>query len=378
MNSFRLEREIINGSSANDIVVKIKGGLSYIIKRRTEADYDPTGEIVILRMNGVIPTCIEFDPEQATTKFDKYVMESFKERLEAEKSRGTSYFPTMPVNLVVSIKLNASVAEEGGHIHSEMLGMTLYRGSGYLSRTPMNVPKATLGDVLNTLKDSNGKRRMAYYCAYVNDPGRTQHPYYINMGGKATEVPVEHDAGINAGLYVGVDCGNTSPDILFYSFDGLDKDALEKLGIFMNKADAMKGGNTERYIEAESKLKDLSKALERKSDDLRDAQAKLSKLEKQLEETNTQMTFMKQDHKNALEKLRMDAAAAAHKSSRNEISSKEENERNKFEMRNKEFYAKVTLDQTRKHNNLSGWGELLKGVGSLVGIFLTGFKLLFS
>lgn len=378
MNSFKLEREVINGSSSSDIVVKIKGGLSYIIKRRKEADYSPTGDVVVLRMNGVIPTCIEFDPDQATTKFDKYVMEAFKGKLEEEKGRGASYFPTMPMNMVIYVKLTGDLAEDGGYIHSEMLGMTLYRGSGYLSRSPMNVPKATIGDVLTALKDSTGKRRMAYYCVYVNDPGRTQHPYYVNLGGKATEVPVEHDAGTNAGLYVGVDSGNTSPDILFYSFDGLDKESLEKLGVFMNKAEATKGGNTERYVEAEGKLKDISKALERKSDELREAQAKLSKLERQLDEANTQMTFMKQDHKNALEKLRMDAAAAAHKSSRSEISSKEEADRNKFEMRNKEFYAKVTLDHTRKHNNLSGWGELLKGVGSLVGIFLTGFKLLFS
>lgn len=378
MNSFKLEREVINGSSVSDIVVKIKGGLSYIIKRRKEVDYAPSGDIVILRMNGVIPTCIEFDPDQATTKFDKFVMEAFREKLEEEKGRGSSFFPTMPTNLVIRITLNGSLAEEGGYIHSEMLGMTLYRGSGYLTRSPMNVPKATIGDMLKALKDASGRRRMAYYCVYVNDPARTQHPYYVNLGGKATEVPVEHDASTDAGLYVGVDNGNTSPDILFYSFEGLDKESLERLGVFMNKVEATKGGNTERYIEAEGKLKDLSKALERKSEELKDAQAKVAKLERQLDDTTTQMTFMKQDHKNALEKVKMDAAAAAHKSSRSEISSKEESDRNKFEMRNKEFYAKVTLDHTRKHNNLSGWGELLKGVGSLVGIFLTGFKLLFS
>lgn len=377
MNSFRLEREIINGSSTSDIVVKIKGGLSYIIKRRSEADYDTSGDIVLLRMNGVTPNCIQFDPDHATTKFDKYVMSQFKERLETETSR-SGYFTGMTVNLVVHVKLSGEVAEEGGFIHSEMLGMTLYRGRGYLTHQPLNVPKATLGGILSALKDSTGNKRMAYYCAYVNDPQNTQHPYYVNLGGKATEVPVEHDESIQPGLYVGVDSGNTSPDILFYSFDGLDKDTLERLGIFMNKAEALKGGNTERYVEAESKIKDLSKALERKSDELREAQVKLSRLEEQLKEVNTQVTFMKQDHKNALEKLRMDAAAAAHKSSRSEINNKEESDRNKFEMRNREFYAKITLDQTRKQNNLSGWGELLKGVGSLVGIFLTGFKLLFN
>lgn len=376
MSSFKLEREIINGGTDCDLVVVHKGGLRCIVRKRDEPTFEKDKYIVVKLLNVHLET-IHIDPSHALTKLDKEIMVRLKEEIERLKNGEATYFRNLPETVFVKITLTAQFADDGNAIHSEMLGLTIYPGSGYRNRDALNVPTSKLADSLDHLQRNN-PRNAVHYCAYVVDPRRTQRPFYVNVAGRATEVPVVTTEGENAGLYIGISIGEMPPETLFYDFDKLTSDMLEALGVFASKAEAMNNGNTERYLEAEARVKDLSRALGDKNKLLQDTTSKLEKAEEQVAELNLQINHMKHSHVMDLQRLKQDVKAAEEKQARSDHSNKEEIARVKAEMRRKEARDKHALEQAKQRSILSWVTDALKTVGATVGICLAGFRFFWS
>jgi len=376
MNSFKLEREIINGGTDCDLVVVHKGGLRCIVRKRDEPTFEKDKYLVVKLVNINLET-IHIDPSHALTKLDREIMDRLKEEVERLKNSEATYFRTLNDTVSVKITLGARFADDTTAIHSEMLGLTIYPGSGHKNKDALNVPTTNLADSIAQLQRNN-PRFAIHYCAYVVDPRRTQKPFYVNVAGRATEVPVVQNEQDSAGLYIGISIGEKLPELLFYSFDNMTDDLLDSLGIFTSKADAMKYGNTERYLEAESRVKDISKELDDKKKLLRDSTIRLEKAEDQVSDLSLQITHMKQSHAMDLARLKQDIKAAEDKHARSDHSNKEEIARVKAEMRRKETRDKHALEQAKQRSILSWVSDALKTVGATVGICLAGFRFFWS
>ena len=79
MNCFRLDYRITN-ISAKEIIVKVKGGLSYIVKRSNQPTYRTEHQVHIC-IQGVYLENLQVDERAALTKLDKTILvEVSKER----------------------------------------------------------------------------------------------------------------------------------------------------------------------------------------------------------------------------------------------------------------------------------------------------------
>lgn len=374
MPKFRLEHEVVNNSTQLDLVVAHKGGLKYVIRKKDELSYDKT-QYVAVKLHAVVLKQLHLDPSKALTKLDKEIMEVLLEEAEKLKNAETTYFPTLEDTILARVELHQRHAEDNGAIHSELLGLTLYSGSGHIHKEALNIPTSNLSDAIEQLYRSN-PRNAIHYCAYVVDPRRTQNTFYVNIAGRATEVPVSYEEQIRAGLYIGISVGELPPETIFYDFDGLSVDKLEGLGIFLSKAEAMKNGNTERYLEAEKKVENLSKELESKIKLLRDSTSKLEKSEKAVEGLELQVTNIKQNHLMELARLNQERKSLEEKYSRNDYDSKQEVNRIKEELNRRSEHSKNTIEQMKQRSKWAFAVDAIKGLASLLPLLTFAMRFL--
>lgn len=374
MPSFRLEHEIVNNSTYNDLIVAHKGGLKYVIRKKDEPSFDKT-QYIAVKLHAVVLKQLHLDPSKALTKLDKEIMDKLLEEADKLKNSETTYFPTLEDTVLARVELNQRHAEDNGAIHSELLGLTMYSGSGNIHKEALNVPTSTLSQAIDQLYRSN-PRNAVHYCAYVVDPRRTQNPLYVNIAGRATEVPASIDEQARAGLYIGISVGEKPPETIFYEFDSLSKDMLESLGIFPSKAEAMKNGNTERYLEAEKKAENLSKELDSKIKLLRDTTSRLEKAEKAVEGYELQVTNIKQNHLMELARLNQERKSLEEKYSRNDYDSKQELNRIKEELHRRSENSKNTIEQMKQRSKWAFAVDALKGLANLVPLLTFGMRFL--
>lgn len=371
MATFRLEREVVNNSTSYDLVVVHKGGLRYIIPKSSEANYIKE-QFVRFSFNDVKVKEIQVDPSQALTKFDRAVLEELAVKVE-ELRNNTEFYQDFPTTAAFVVHLGQHLADDQGAIHSEMFGFTLYSGRANIDREPLNAPKSTLNDAMSQLHRSNPRKSVSY-CAYVVDPKATQQPFYVNIAGRATEVPVANDSGLPPGLYVGISVGNQPMETPFYSFEDLSKDKLAGLGVFRTKAEAMLNGNTERYQEAEARVGSLSKVLESKNKLLDDTTIRLETAVRSIEKLETQLTHMKQNHQMDLARLKQEFKSAEDKRERVDHSNKEEILRLKDDSKRRESRDKFAIDQMKQKSKMSFGVELLKGLAAISGLLFAGIR----
>jgi len=373
MEIFKIEHKIANQSNKHPLIVKVKGGLSYIIRATNTPTYNNEQSVTVTLVDVYLES-LNIDPNSALTKLDRHILE----KLSAERNKllgnDQYYHRDLPSTITVKVHLEAEHADENLAIHSELLGMTMYRGIGHVTSPSLKTPTATLREALDQYEEQ-GKNNRLYYCVYVNDPKRTQNQMYVNVMGKSTEVPIVYDEDQKAGLYIGLSLGNKPRETLFYSFHELTTEKLEGMGIFRSKAECDKGGNTARYIEAENKIKQLQKDLGDKTSRLEDTTGKLEKAEGTIEDLSASLNQLKLDHKAQLEKMRTEYWV---KATHTEQQSKMTDNMFKFENRIKDITQKANMDNLKQKSNVSLWGDLLKAGGALLGIGITGYRLLTS
>lgn len=371
MATFRLEREVVNNSTSFDLVVVHKGGLRYIIPKSSEATYAKE-QYVRIALNNFKVKEIQVDPSQALTKFDRAVLEELAAKIE-ELRKNVDFYQDFPTSASFVVHLGGHLADDQGAIHSEMFGFTMYSGRGNIDRAPLNVPESNLVEALAQVHRANPRNSVSY-CAYVVDPKATQQPFYVNIAGRATEVPVTNDPSLPAGLYVGISIGNQPLETPFYSFDNLSKDKLEGLGVFRTKAEAMLNGNTERYQEAEAKVVSLSKVLDSKKKLLEDTTIRLEAASRKVDSLEVQVTHMKQAHLMDLARLKQEFRSAEDKRERVDHSNKEEILRLKDDSKRREARDKFAIDQMKQKSKMSFGVELLKGLAAISGLLFAGIR----
>ena len=372
MPSFKLEHEIVNNSTAYDLVVAHKGGLKYIIRKKEEVSYD-TEQYLMVRIRSIVLKQLHLDPSKAVTRIDREIVEALLAEMNRLTSGEATFYPQLEDNLTIKIKIGSNQADENNAIHSELLGLTMYSGKGNLNKDALYVPTSTLTEAIQVLQKSNPTRAI-HYCAYVVDPRYTQNPFYVNICGKATEVPVSQDDGKNVGLYIGISVGDQPPLTIYHPFDSLTKDKLEGLGVYLSKAEAAKNGNTERYQEAEAKVADLSKALDGKIKQLRDITTRLETAEKNVEGMSTQIGQMKHSHQIELARLAAERRSSEDKQARSEYDTRKELQRIKAELNRKTEISKHTIEQMKQRNKWSLALDALKAIAGLVPLLTFGMR----
>ena len=373
MNCFRLDYRITN-ISAKEIIVKVKGGLSYIVKRSNQPTYRTEHQVHIC-IQGVYLENLQVDERAALTKLDKTILvEVSKERarlLEVNEQ----YHTSMPTDLMVTINLGPSMVERNDAIHSELLGVTMYIGMENLDKPCLNTPGYTLQELFDNY-DREAEHSSGMHCfIYMNDPQRVSNTFYTNVMGKSTEVPIDYDKTKQPGLYVGISRGIEPRETQYYTFASLDNAKLEQLGLFKTKAECDKGGNTERFLAAEAKVKDLQKdngTFKVQLDTLSEA---LVKAETNNVRLSGELTKVNDTHKTEINQLKLE-----HRMEANQLknSGKMTADMFKFESKIKDTVTKANLDIVKQKGAHNSWGDFAKAIGTLAGVAFTGYKLLTS
>jgi hypothetical protein len=372
LNCFQLNYRITNISS-KEIIVKIKGGLSYIVQRGTEATYMNEQQIHVVIENVYLDN-LRIDVNAALTKLDKAVLVELSKEHERLKKSNTEHYIRMPVTLRVQLDLHKGLVERNNAIHSELLGITMYLGSENLDQPCLNTPAFTMKELFENPGDESVQGKAAlHYFVYVNDPQRVNKPLWTNIMGKSTEVPVDYDANKQPGLYVGISRGIEPRGTQYYAFGELDDQKLTHLGLFKTKVECDAGGNTERFLTAESKNRDLNKDANSMRTQIENLTEALGKSEATVFRLNTDLTKVKEEHK-----LELNAVKMEHRMEANTLkhSGKMASDLFKFETRIKDTVNKANTELVKQKGAQNSWGDLAKAVGTLAGVAITGYKLL--
>ena len=373
ISSLQLNYRITN-SSSKELLVKIKGGLSYIIRRSTEATFRDE-RLLYIKMENVHLDNLLIEEDRALTKLDTRILKELKaEQMRLKESHNT-YYKNMTTNIGIMFELTSALVERNDAIHSELLGITMYANGERLNAPSLNTPDFTLQQLVDTHNEAAGDQKGLGYFIYVNDPDGVTNPFYANVLGKATEVPVDRNRNEKPGLYVGILSSNQSLQKQYYIFDSLDEKTLEQLGLFKTKADCEKGGNTERFLSAENKVKELNKEvgiLRNNNEDLTEQLGKVELAKSQLiaESTKaadthrTELTRLKYEHNQEMSQLKHQ--------------SKMSSEMFKYETRVKDTVNKANVELVKQKGAHNSWGDFAKAVGTLAGVAFTGYQLLSS
>jgi hypothetical protein len=374
ISSFKLNYRIVNRSS-QEMVVRAKGGLGYIIRRAKEPSYSSQRQVHVHIPQIVIANLL-IDESAALTLFDKQLLKGIRLDRDRLKDSEGNFADMFSQDINVVIALTSSLVEKNDAIHSEILGITLYNGMENATQPSMNTPTFTLKELCTTtLGDQPLPKGGLHHFVYVNDPRRESNPMYTNVMGKAVEVPVVYDDSKQPGLYTGVMYGNESPQILYYTFEGLDAKILESLGLFSTKSACENGGNTERMLTAENKVKEFSKEVGRLKDHSNGLQDLLSKSEIVNSRLAKDLTQSRQDHKTEVAQVkhehRLEMSQLKHHT-------KVSGDIFKYESRIKDTVNKASMELVKQKGSANNWGEFAKAVGAIAGVAFTGYKLFTS
>lgn len=357
MHTFTLEHQIINSSSYYDLVVKVKSGITYIARKPSNTDFNDNKQVIKILLKNIHLKDIEINELDAITLLDREIVKRLNAIITSFREKPDDF--EYPKDIGIEIELNSSLANEDSSINSEMLGLTIWPGKGHINKKPKNIPTSTLREAITSLEASTKVSNMLHYCVYLNDPECIQNPLYVNVLGRSKAIPILSDNSKDPGLYIGLSSGETPLETLSYRFEDLTDKVLEGIGVFRTKVACDKGGNTERYLEAEELLRTTSKSLEHKTKQLEEAKSKLDKAEKDLDNLNRVVEDLKLDHKRLVHSSRTEAKSTS--------------ERSKLE----EVIKNHQIEQLKNKNKSGFWLDILKGAVSVTGLFLNGFKMFF-
>lgn len=371
VKSFRLNYKIVNHSS-EELIIKAKGGLGYIVKRTPEPSYNSTRKVYI-ELGSVVMANLLIDPKQAYTHFDRALLTAIDRERKRLKENNEFNYKTFTQTIRVVINLTSSLVEKNDAIHSEILGITMYSGIDNLHEPCFNTPEHVLNELgkVRLLGDEHIKHALHYF-TYLNDPRKTVNTPYTNVMGRAVQIPVVHDDSKPVGLYTGVLNGKEKRQTIYYALADLDKKIFEELGLYETKADCENGGNTHRALSAEAKVKELTKEMGKQRETLDDQIELLKKSEELRSQLSKDIANLKQDHKTEVQMLKHESKLEI---SQLKHQSKVSGEIFKYETRMKETANKAGMDFIKQKNTANNWGEIAKAVGAVATVAFTGYKL---
>lgn len=374
LHCFKLDYRITNVAN-KELVVKVKNGLSYIVKRSEQPTYRAE-QIVYVNMENVYLENLNIDPTQALTKLDRVILQGMKDEQDRQMTgRNEVYYKNLTNNIGIKVVLGQSLVERNNAIHSELLGITLYIGGENLDQPCLNTPGFTLQELFEQQDEEAGTKNCLSYFVYVNDPLRTFKTLYVNVMGKSVEVPVDDDKNKQPGLYIGISRGIEPRETPYYTFASLDDKTLEQLGLFKSKSDCDQGGNTERFLTAETRNKELSKEVAKHRENLESLTDMLAKSEIVNARLGQDLSKSRDDHKTEVTRLKyehnLEVTQLKHQS-------KMSSDMFKYETRMKDTVNKANFDMVKQKGSYNSWGDFAKAVGTLAGVAFTGYKLLTS
>lgn len=381
VGGFKLEYQIINESNT-DMVIKYTGGLGYILDKRKDLQFSTSWEIVV-SMSGVRLENLLIEPSSALTPLDEEILRGLKKHMEEiVGDKNTYFYRNHSEKVIARIPMNpekaAAFADKySDGIHSELLGFTLYNGRENLNKPCMSSPGYVMTQLCNTAKERSKVPDALHTYLFVNDPYYVYRPLFTNLLGGVKEIPTLREKGRNAGLYVGFSNNDNLQRHLFYTFGDLELDpkCLETYGIFLSRAECEQGGNTERFLSAENRSKELSKELSQTKDKLFSATNSLGVLESNNAKLVSEMTTLKNDHKSEIHQLKFTLTTELNQLRHH---TKLIQEMGKYEDRVKEAINKNNIDGLKQKAAYNWWGDLAKAVNVLAGVGFTGYKLLTS
>lgn len=381
VGGFKLDYQIINESNT-DMVIKYTGGLGYILEKRKDLQFSTSWEIVV-KLSGVRLDNLLIDPSSALTPLDEEILKGLKEH--AEKIAGDKdgyYFKTNSENIFIRIQMSPDKAQSfadkySDGIHSELLGFTLYNGREHLHKPCMSSPAYVMTQLCNQGKERSEVPDALHTYLFINDPYYVYRPLFTNLLGGVKEIPTLREKGRNAGLYVGISNNVNLQRNLFYTFGDLEANpkSLEELGIFLQRSDCEQGGNTERYITAENRSKELGKELGQVKDKLFSATNSLATMEATNSKLTNEISTLKNEHKAEIHQLKFTMTTEL-----NQLKHQTQliQTMGKYEDRVKETINKGNIESLKNKAAYNWWGDLAKAVNVLAGVGFTGYKLLTS
>lgn len=363
VNSFKLEYKVTN-TSADEVVVKVKGGLAYIIKSSAEATFREDRYLYVTIANVYLENLM-INEGDALTKLDKKILSELAKEQQNYRSGNQMYYKDLPNSLQIQVYLGKSLVEENNALHSELLGITLYLGKMNINSPALNSPKHLFNEQLAEMNKEMACSGTLSYVVYVNDPRRVSKPLYTNALGKSHQVPILYDDNRKPGLYVGISCGIEPREVLYYTFEDLEKPKLlEGIGIFETKAACDEGGNTERYLSVERRNKDLIKDIDALKKTLEATVSNLEETEFRNARLVTEIDKVKADCKNEITQMKIQHQLYS--------------DMTKHEHRLSATVSKANIEMLKNKGAQNTWGDFAKAVGTLAGVAFTGYKLLTS
>lgn len=359
ISNFNLSYEVCNQSNEM-LVIKMKGGLSYLVRKTAEPTYRNT-TYVIARLEKINLEDLKILPESALTKLDKKILEQLKEQQERLTS-ASNYYPTMSYSLMARVDLGSQLVEGDEAIHSEMLGITLYIGEGGINKPALNTPEHTIGRLL----DKNIQNGSLSTNIYLNDPKKVLGTLYTNVLGRGREIPVIRNTDNTPGLYISYS-NNNLPDNKYYTIAELTESKLTELGVFLTKHECEKGGNTERFLEAEKFGNETKKKLDLTFDKLRATENNLKRAEDTVSKLNVDLTQLKHEHKLEIANMKI-----------NNSTIKGAFDLYKYEAKFKEMLHKSQTETLKTKNESSNWTDIAKSFATVAGVAFTGYQIFSS
>ncbi|MNM40520.1 hypothetical protein D3C81_513210 [compost metagenome] len=367
VSGFRLEYRISNMSNS-EMVVKTQGGLNYIIRKSKALVHTPKRTIYV-KLPQARFSDLWLDTTSARSQFDQRLLQELEKERQRYQENNDLLFNNFSYDLTVCIQLTESLAEpETDVIHSDILGLTLFPTGESAGISALNTTDYTLQQLFAEAMEEQQPAGGLHYFIYLNDPLSIEQPLYVNVMGKAIQVPVVKDTSKAGGLYIGLNHGNATPHQLYYSFDKMDKDTLTYVGLFRTKAEASMGGNTERYLAAENKIKENNKLILSLQADYEKVVDQLSESQCRIAELGTELTHCKASHKHELQQVKNQHILEM---SRLQIT----NELTKGRGEIDKMITKANTDFTKQRSTANNWGEIAKAVGAIAGVVITGYKL---
>lgn len=352
----------INNTSNQAIVVKHKGGLGYIVPATRDNNLISKQELIVKVECRDIENIL-ISENDALTRIDREILKQFNE--ERNRIVNADFYYSKNKTLICRIPLGSQfVDSEYDVIQSEILGFSLYSGIQHQNKPAVGTPLWTLNDVLNQTKELSNNSGILRLAIFVNDPGRVSPPYFINFMGGVMRVPVIHDNDINTGLYIAYVHSDRPRQDIYYAFDEVTKAILERYGIFDNKHDCEKGGNTERFTRAEEQAKGLKKSLDVLNLELETVKTNATKLETSNKNLTSELSELKYQHG-----VQLDRINYTHKTELTHM---------KHDLRMKENISKANLDFAKQKVAHVYWGDFAKAIGAVAGAGFAGYKLLSS
>jgi len=373
VSNFKLEYRISNNSNS-ELIVKTQGGLNYIIRKSKQLVHpDSQHRRVFIKLLGVKFDDLWLEPKSARTKFDRLVLEELKKEASRINTADDFSYRTFSHDMNVCIRLTSDLADENGIIHSDILSVSMFSSQEQANVAPITSPEFTLEELFEAATEAREGHPPSglHYFIYLNDPMSTRRPIWTNVMGKAVQVPVTHDTSKPAGLYVGLSYSNTPPHAQYYSFDRLEKADLDFLGLFTTREECALGGNTERALSAEGKLKDNLKDMGKLREDYSTVVDLLDKANFNVAKLGMDLTQLKADHRSEVQQLKQDH--------RLELTN-QQFAQNALKVKGdiKDTITKANMELDKKRTSTTSWVEVVKATGVVVTTLLTGYKLLTS